>query len=60
MQKTLRVRLVRGVEKWEDRKLVEGWKIFSFFSYVFGWMDGKWEVENSFAWLKRKVGGKKM
>ena len=34
------------VEKWEDKKLwedekVEGWKIFSFPSYVFGWRGGK-------------------
>ena len=42
----LRVCLVGGVEKWEDRKLwndgkVERWKIFSFPSYVFGWKGGK-------------------
>ena len=42
----LRVCLVGGVKKWEDRKLwndgkVERWKIFSFPSYVFGWKGGK-------------------
>ena len=42
----LRVRLVGGVEKWNDGKLWEdgkmgGWKIFSFPSCVFGWRDGK-------------------
>ena len=37
----LRIRLVEGVKKWEDEKLVGGWKRFSFLSYVFGWRGRK-------------------
>ena len=48
----LRVCLDGRVEKWEDKKLwedekVEGWKIFSFPSYVFGWRGekvGEWKT----------------
>ena len=43
---SLRVRLVGGVEKWEDGKLVEGWKIE--------------RIENFFVWLERKMGGWKI
>ena len=45
-KQSLRLRLVGGVENWdggklwEDRK-VEGWKIFSFPSCVFGWRGRK-------------------
>ena len=35
------VRLVGGVKKWENGKLVRGQKIFSFLSCVFGWRSGK-------------------
>ena len=39
---TLRVRLIGGVEKWEDRKLWEDGKVgeykkFCFLSFLFGW-----------------------
>ena len=36
----LRLCLIGGVEKWEDRKVGEQ-KRFSFLLYVFGWKDGK-------------------
>ena len=43
---SLKVRLVEGIEKWEDEKLWEdgkvgGQKIFSFPSHVFDWRDEK-------------------
>ena len=33
--------MVGGVEKWENGKLVGGWKRFGFPSCVFGWRGGK-------------------
>ena len=33
--------LVGGVEKWDDGKLVRGYKIFGFPSCVFGWRGRK-------------------
>ena len=48
----LRVCLVEGVEKWEDEKLVGGWKIgriekFWFFLisvWLKGWKGGRWKI----------------
>ena len=58
--------MVRGVEKWEDGKLVGEWKIERiekfWFSLICVWLEG-WKsgrVENSFIWLERKVGEWKM
>ena len=62
----LRLCLVGEVEKWEDRKLVGGWKIGRiekfWFSLMCVWLEG-WKsgrVKNSFVWLERNVGGWKM
>ena len=62
----LRVRLVGGVEKWENEKLVRGWKSRRikkiWFSLMCVWLEG-WKserVENFFIWLERKMGGWKM
>ena len=59
----LRLCLVEGVEKLEDRKLVGGWKIGRiekfWSSLMCVWLEG-WKsvrVENSFIWLERNVGG---
>ena len=43
---SLRVRLIRRMEKWEDRKWgedgkVRGQKRFQFSSFMFGWKSGK-------------------
>ena len=59
----LRPCLVGGVKKWENGKLVRGWKIGMienfWFSLMCVWLEG-WKsgrVKNSFVWLERKVGG---
>ena len=49
LESLFRVRLIGGVEKWENRKLgdnrkMRGYKKFSFLSIVFGWDDGKVEI----------------
>ena len=44
-----RVRLVGGVEKWEDGKLVGGWKI--------SWRMEKWEDRRDLVFLVCLVGG---
>ena len=63
---TLRVHLVGGVEKWEDGKLVGGWKSGKIekilFSLMCVWLE-KWKnerVEKFFVWLERKREGWKM
>ena len=63
---TLKVHLVEGVEKWEDKKWgrdrkVRGWKRFDFFSYVFGWENEKvkrWKT-HLFGWGKKWENEKK-
>ena len=64
--KTLRVRLVGGVKKWEDRKWkedrkVKGQKRFSFL-FVCVWLGEQkgGGMENSFVWLRRKVRGQEI
>ena len=57
---TLRIRLVGGVEKWEDGKLVGGQKRFGFPSCVFGWRGekvGGWKTL-LFGWREKGEDGK--
>ena len=63
---TLRVRLVKRVEKWKYRKLVRGWKsrrIKKFwFSLMRVWLE-EWKngrMKNFFVWLERKMRGWKI
>ena len=51
----LRIRLVGGVEKWEDGK-VKGWKRFGFLSCVFGWRSGKVGGRKLFCLVGEKKG----
>ena len=53
--------MVGRVEKWEDRKLwedgkVEGWKIFSFSSCVFGWRNEKVRRWKTLCLVEKKSG----
>ena len=57
--------MVGWVKKREDRKLerdrkVREWKKFNFFSYVFGWEDGKMERRKTqlFVWKEKREDGK--
>ena len=61
LESLFRVRLVGGVEKWENRKLGEnrkmrGYKKFSFLSIVFGWdgMMEKWRYWKFICLVEKK------
>ena len=52
----LRVRLVGGVEKWKGRKLVGGWKRFSFPRVCLVGGVEKWEGGKIFCLVEKKSG----
>ena len=56
----LRVRLVGGVKKSEDGKLVGGYKKFGFPSYVLGWRGGKVGGWKTFLFGWKEMGEWKM